>query len=131
MKVGIKKVYKDFDFYKYFSHLTQNKVFYCYSWQWKFSWKLSLRLKNVAKNRRKIICVEKAFTLIVCFALEIDRKIWNSPQEGKWKMWKCLFNFFEVKTTFTMIYSKLTFLKILFILKDIMFEWNERLGNVV
>ena len=35
-------------------------------------------LKNVAKNRRKITCVEKAFTLIVCFALAIDRKIWNA-----------------------------------------------------
>jgi len=23
-------------------------------------------------------CVEKAFTLIVCFALAIDRKIWNT-----------------------------------------------------
>ena len=23
-------------------------------------------------------CVEKAFTLIVCFALAIDRKIWNA-----------------------------------------------------
>ena len=40
-----------------------------------------LDVKRVAKNRRKMSYVEKAFALIVCFVLAMDRNIRNALRE--------------------------------------------------